>query len=84
MATQDIDLATRTSGGPFPAFDPHKDLGIGNFVAMCSPEPNRRNGATFYVGRVCALKCVAYAGGIIYVLWYWPKMSRGSTDAPDE
>ena len=76
MATQDIDLATRTSGDPFPAFDPHKDIGIGSFVAMCSPEHERRNGATFYVGKVCALNYVANAEGIIQVIWYWPKMSR--------
>ena len=43
VATRDIDLATRMSGDPFPAFDPHKDIGIGSFVAMCSPEPERKN-----------------------------------------
>ena len=84
MATRDIDLATRTSGDPFPAFDPHKDIGIGSFVAMCSPEPERKNGAAFYVGKVRALNCVADAKGMMHIIWYWPKMPRGSTDAPDE
>ena len=84
VATRDIDLATRTSGDPFPAFDQHKDIGIGSFVAMCSPESERRNGATFYVGKVRALNCVADAEGMMHVIWYWPKMLCGSTDAPGE
>ena len=84
VATQDIDLATQTSGDPFPAFDPHKDIGIGSFVAMCSPEPKRKNGAAFYVGKVRALNCVADVEGIMHGIWYWPKMPRGSTDAPGE
>ena len=70
MATRDIDLATRTSGDPFPTFDPHKDIGIGSFVAMCSPEPERKNGAAFYVGKVRALNCVAEAEGMMHVIWY--------------
>ena len=70
VATQDIDLATRTSGDPFPAFDPHKDIGIGSFVAMCSPELERRNEAAFYLGKVRALNCVADVEGIMHVIWY--------------
>ena len=84
MATQDIDLATRTSGDLIPAFDLHKDIGIGYFVAMCFPELERRSGATFYVGKVRALNCVADVEGMMHVIWYWPKMPRGSTDVPDE
>ena len=70
VATQDIDLATRTNGNSFPSFDPHKDIGVGSFVAMCSHEPKRRNGATFYVGKVCALNCVVDVEGIMHVIWY--------------
>ena len=84
VATRDIILATRTSGDLFLAFDPHKDIGIGLFVAMCSPEPERKNGAAFYVDKVRALNCVIDAEGMMHVIWYWPKMPRGSADAPGE
>ena len=84
VATQDIDLAVQTSRDPFPAFDPHKDIAVRSFVAMCSPEHEKRNGAAFYVGKVCALNCVANAEGMMHVIWYWPKMPRGSIDAPNE
>ena len=84
MATQDIDLATRTSGDPFPTFDPHKDIGIGSFVAMCSPEPERRSRGAFYVGKVHALNCVANIEGMMHILWYWQKMPYGSTNAPGQ
>ena len=84
VATQDIDLAAQTSGDPFPTFDPHKDIAVGSFVAMCSPEPERRNGAAFYVGKVRALNCVANAEGMMHVILYWPKMPRGSIDTPGE
>ena len=33
---QDIDLATRMSGDPFPAFDPHKDMELGHLL-RCAP-----------------------------------------------
>ena len=82
VATQDIDLAAQTSGDPFPAFDPHKEIVVGSFVAMYSPKPKRKNGAAFYVGNVHALNCVANAEGMMHVIWYWPKMPRGSIDAP--
>ena len=32
---------------------------------MCSPQHERRNGATFYVGKVRALNCVANAKGMM-------------------
>ena len=65
MATQNIDLATRTSGKSFPAFDLHKDIGIRSFVVMCSPKPERKNGAAFYMGKVHTLNCVADVEGMI-------------------
>ena len=48
---------------------------------MCSPEAERRNGAAFYVGKVHALNYVVEAEGMMHVIWYWPKMPRGSIDA---
>ena len=84
VATQDIDLAIRTSGDPFPAFDPHKDIGIGLFVAMCSLEHERKNGKVFYVGKVCTFNCVANTKGMMQVICYWLKMWCGSIDAPGE
>ena len=36
------------------------------------------------MGKVRALNCVAKAEGMMHVIWYWPKMPRGSTDAPIE
>ena len=51
---------------------------------MCSPKPKRKNGAAFYVGKVRALNCVADVEGMMHVIWYWPKMSRGSTYAPSD
>ena len=84
VATQDIDLATQTSEDSFPAFDPHKDIGVGSFVVMCSPEAEKRNGAAFYVGKVRALNCVADIEGMMYIIWYWPKMPHSSIDAPGE
>ena len=72
------------SGDPFLAFDPHKDIGVGSFVAMCSPKPERRIEATFYVGKVRALNCVADVEGMMHVIGYWPKMPRDSIDSPDE
>ena len=84
VATQDIDLVTQTSRDPFPTFDPHKDIGVGSFVAMCSPEAEKRNEAAFYVGKVLALNYVADLEGMMHIIWYWPKMPRVSTDAPDE
>ena len=33
------------------------------------------------MGKVRALNCVADAEGKMHVIWYWPKMPRGSTDA---
>ena len=68
MATQDIDLATQTNGDPFPEFDPHKDIGIGSFVAMCSLEHEKRNRAAFYVDKVHAFNCVANAEGMMQVI----------------
>ena len=70
VATQDIDLAAQTSEDPFPAFDPHKDIAVGSFVAMCSPEVERKNGAPFYMDKVRALNCVADAEGMMHVIWY--------------
>ena len=61
-----------------------RTLELGSFVAMCFPEVERSNGATFYVGKVRALNCVADAEGMMHIIWYWPKMPRGSTDAPGE
>ena len=81
---KNIDLTAQTSGDPFPAFDPHKDIAVGRFVAMCSLEAKWKNGATFYVGKVRALNCIADAEGMMHVIWYWPKMPRGSIDAPSE
>ena len=69
VATQDIDLVTRTSGDPFPTFDPHKNIGIGSFVAMYSPGPEKKNGTTFYVGKVRALNCVANVEGMMHIIW---------------
>ena len=59
VATPDIDLATGISRNLFPAFDPHKDIGVGSFVGMCSSEHESKNGASFYVGKVRALNCIA-------------------------
>ena len=68
----------------FSAFDPHKDIAVGQFVAVLSPVEERRLGATFYVSKVRALKCAATVDGVMTVTWYWPKMRRGSTDAMGE
>ena len=68
----------------FPAFDPHKDIAVGQFVAVLSPVEERRLDAIFYVGKVRALERAATADGVMIVTWYWPKMRRGSTDAVGE
>ena len=68
----------------FPAFDPHKDIAVGQFVAVLSPVEERRLGAIFYVGKVRALERAATVDGVMTVTWYWPKMRRGSTDAVGE
>ena len=68
----------------FPAFDLHKDIAVGQFVAVLSPVEERRLGTIFYVGKVRALEPAATANGVMTVMWYWPKMRRGSTDAVRE
>ena len=68
----------------FPAFNPHKDISIGQFVAVCSLEEDRRRGAPFWVGKVRALERSTTPDDEMTVLWYWPRMARGSTDAIGE
>ena len=65
----------------FLALDPHKDIAVGQFVAVLSPMEERRLGAIFYVGKMRALERAATADGVMTVTWYWPKMRRRSTDA---
>ena len=78
MATQDIDLVTQTNGKPVPMFDPHMTLELDHFATMCSLEIERRSGAAFYVGKVCTLNYIVDVEGMMYVMWYWPKIPRGS------
>ena len=68
----------------FPSFDPHKDIAVGQFVAVLSPVEERRLGAIFYVGKVRALERAATVDGVMTVTWYWPKMRCGSIDAMGE
>ena len=68
----------------FPSFDSHKDIAVGQFVAVLSQVEERQLGAIFYVGKVRALERAATADGIMTVTWYWPKMRRGSIDAMGE
>ena len=51
----------------FPAFDPHKDIAVGQFVAVLSHVEERRLGAIFYVGKVRALERAATANGVMTV-----------------
>ena len=51
----------------FSAFDPHKDIAVGQFVAVLSPVEERRLGAVFYVGKVRALERAATANGVMTV-----------------
>ena len=71
----------RSGEEAFPAFNPHIDITIGQFVVVCSPEEDRRRGAPFWVGKVLALERSATSDGEMTVLWYWLRMARGSTDA---
>ena len=57
----------------FPSFDTHKDIAVGQFVAMLSPVEERRLGAIFYVDKVRALERAATVDGVMTVTWYWPK-----------
>ena len=68
----------------FLTFDPHKDIAVGQFVAVLSLVEERRLGAIFYVGKVRGLERAATVNGVMTVTWYWPKMRRGSTDAVGE
>ena len=68
----------------FPSFDPHKDIVVGQFIAMLSPVEERRLGAIFYVDKICALERAATADGVMTVTWYWPKMCCGSTDVVED
>ena len=68
----------------FPSFDPHKDIAVGQFVAVLSLVEECRLGAIFYVGKVRALERAAIADGVMTVTWYWPKMRRRSIDAVGE
>ena len=68
----------------FPSFDPHKDIVVGQFIAVLSPMEERRRGAIFYVDKVRAPDRAAIAGGVMIVTWYWPKMRRRSTNAMGE
>ena len=65
----------------FPAFNLNKNITIGQFVAICSPEEGRRRGAPFWVGKVHALELSAIPDGEMTVLCNWPRMARGSIDA---
>ena len=58
----------------FSAFDLHKDIAVGQFIAVLSPMEERRLGVIFYVDKVRALKRAATADGVMTVTWYWPKM----------
>ena len=58
----------------FPSFDPHKDIAMGQFVAVLFPVEDRRLGTIFYVGKVRALERAATADGVLTMTWYWPKM----------
>ena len=66
MATHDIDLTIQMNGEPFLALDPHKDIEIGSFVTMCSPEAERKSGTTFYIDKVRALNCVVGTWGMVH------------------
>ena len=68
----------------FSSFDPHKDITVGQFVAVLSPVEERRLGAIFYVGKIRALEYAATVDGVMTVTWYWPKMRRRSIDAVGE
>ena len=70
--------------GTFLAFDPHKDIIVGQFVALCSPPEDRVPGAIFYITKVRALEQAATLGRTMTVIWYWPKTCRGATDAPGQ
>ena len=52
----------------FPTFNPHIDLTVGQFVAVCSPEEDRRRGAPFWIGKVRALEHSATPDGEMTVL----------------
>ena len=69
---------------PFPAFDPHKDITVGQFVALYSPPEDRVAGAIFYIAKVRALERIAIPDGTMTVIWYWPKMPIGATYAPGQ
>ena len=43
----------------FPSFDPHKNIAVGQFVAVLSLVEERRLDAIFYVGKVRALERAA-------------------------
>ena len=68
----------------FPVFNPHKDITVGQFVAVCSLEEDCRRGAPFWIGKVCPLERSATLDGEMTVLWYWLRMARGSINAIGE
>ena len=74
----------RQGEDPFPAFDPHKDISVGQFVALCTTTSDRAAGATFYVAKVQSLERVATREGTMTVIWYQPKMPRGLIDPPGQ
>ena len=76
MTTGEVDA--------FPTFNPHKDIAVGQFVAVVSPLEDKALGTIFYVGKVRALERGATPNGSMTMLWYWPKMPQGSTDAIGE
>ena len=49
----------------FSTFDPHKDITVGQFVAVLSPLEERRLGAIFYVDKVRALERAATVNGVM-------------------
>ena len=69
----------------FLSFDPHKDIIVGQFVAVSlSPVEKCRLDAVFYVGKVRALERAATVDGVMTVTWYWPTMRHRSIDAVGE
>ena len=77
-----VEISEGLGGGS--QHDLHKDIAMGQFVTVLSPVEERRLGAIFYVGKVRALERATITDGVMTVMWYWPKMRRGSTDVVGE
>ena len=53
-------------------------------MPICSSVEDQALGAVFYISRVCALELATTPNNSMTVLWYWPKMPQGSTNAVGE